>query len=222
MNLSLIARTSAALAGATFVLLPASAALAAPTDQTVTTTGSGNAVTAIDRSSAKPSTSTVADTRFEVRNETNKDGNTPKTFELWAHLDGNKGNEKVKVATLAPGQSWNNTAHNSWAYDHNLQIVVDGVSRMRLIAHNPAAYTPYLVVYYPSGHSENSESSKSLSQNESFVMNDTGMKVWTWRGADTDSGHWYQANTKNMVASIWEIPERTYEISKDPFSGGTR
>lgn len=58
MNLSLIARTSVAVAGTALMVLPTSAALAAPTDQLVTTASastasSGTAVTATDRPSAQ-------------------------------------------------------------------------------------------------------------------------------------------------------------------------
>lgn len=77
-----------------------------------------------------PSPFGVGATKLTVRNETKQ------SFELWAYYDGSTDNAKVKVATLQPGQEWSNTAYNALSFDHNLEIVVDGVPKARMTATN--------------------------------------------------------------------------------------
>lgn len=72
----------------------------------------------------------VGATKLTVRNE------TPQSFELWAYYDGSTDNAKVQVAALQPGQEWSNTAYNAVSFDHNLEIVVNGVPKARMVATN--------------------------------------------------------------------------------------
>lgn len=115
------------------------------------------------------------------------------------------------MATLSPGQSWTGSgANGSPGYDVNLQVIVDGQVRMRLLAHNRRWDYPGVIAYYQGpSPSRNNHVSSRLEQDDTEELAGPGLHMWASRGNDSDSG------TKNLVASILQVPALPYDSNKD-------
>lgn len=176
--------------------------------------------------------STRGATKATVTNATNED------FDIYAYADGDKLKDKFFITTLKPGQSWSNTASNSaLAFDHNLEIYTEGGPRMRIVFNNPAVGYPYIgVLYAPRWNSppdtKNRRRAFNLSTGENGTFSDSevgngledgSLEILTYRGNDIDSrpanwpwwASWNVGNTKDLVATIKEVPTALYNKGLD-------
>lgn len=85
------------------------------------------------------------------------------------------------------------------------------MSHIALVANNPTAAEPYIHTRTTPTRGANHRSVAFLSIGETKLLDDGLAAVNVSRVSDIDSGHWYQANHKNMYAEITDIPSTTWD-----------